>query len=209
MKIPVVEELDDRTYRISNFIEIETPKHNFIIEEQLEQISKPNYNKLLDEFSKEILDEFSEDLIKIKQEQIIDLEQQFKAIHDSYKKSFLKGNPKFLRDAVLEINDPERIKRQINKLGSEIYFIQNRSRKLDSITDEDIVRAKNFPFENLIETKNLKAICPFHDEDTPSFSIHRKQNFGHCFGCGWSGDTIQFIIDTKKINFIDAVKFLK
>lgn len=33
--------------------------------------------------------------------------------------------------------------------------------------------------------------CPFHNEKTASFTIHRNQ--GHCFGCGWDGDLIDFV----------------
>lgn len=34
------------------------------------------------------------------------------------------------------------------------------------------------------------AVCPFHNEKTPSFKIHNER--GHCFGCGWHGDVIDF-----------------
>lgn len=34
------------------------------------------------------------------------------------------------------------------------------------------------------------AVCPFHNEKTPSFKIHDGR--GHCFGCGWHGDVIDF-----------------
>jgi len=38
--------------------------------------------------------------------------------------------------------------------------------------------------------KHGKACCPFHDEDTPSFSISKKKQYFHCFGCGVGGDVI-------------------
>jgi DNA primase len=77
------------------------------------------------------------------------------------------------------------------------------------ITDEDIIRAKNHPFENLIETKNGITNCPFHKDNTPSFSIHKKGNFAYCFGCNKGVDTIQYIMETRNLSFIDSVKYLR
>ena len=77
------------------------------------------------------------------------------------------------------------------------------------ITDNDIENAKSYPFKQLIETKRNFAKCPFHNEDTPSFYINKKKNYGKCFGCGWCGDTIQFLMDIENITFIQAVKRLK
>ena len=40
-----------------------------------------------------------------------------------------------------------------------------------------------------------KALCPFHEEKTPSFMLQRGDTHYHCFGCGAHGDAIQFLID--------------
>ncbi len=50
------------------------------------------------------------------------------------------------------------------------------------------------------------ASCPFHNEKTPSFKVHRKGNFYKCFGCGKSGDSIQFLMDYKQINYSMAIE---
>ena len=55
---------------------------------------------------------------------------------------------------------------------------------------------------------NYTAKCPFHNEKTPSFSINKSKQFYHCFGCGSSGDVIQFLKKYKNINFIEALKIL-
>jgi len=75
------------------------------------------------------------------------------------------------------------------------------------INDNDIAQAKDYPFDQLIDSKSGFAKCPFHNEKTASFCI--KKNFGYCFGCGWSGDTIKFLMETEQIDFIKAVKRLK
>jgi DNA primase len=46
---------------------------------------------------------------------------------------------------------------------------------------------------NIPLDKHHKACCPFHEEKTPSFTVYPKTNTFHCFGCGKSGDTIEFI----------------
>jgi DNA primase len=46
---------------------------------------------------------------------------------------------------------------------------------------------------NIKLDKHHKTCCPFHKEETPSFTIYPKTNTFHCFGCGKSGDTIEFI----------------
>jgi DNA primase len=55
---------------------------------------------------------------------------------------------------------------------------------------------------------NFVARCPFHAEKTPSFSVNRKKQFFHCFGCGASGNAISFLMDFNHLNFIEAVEDL-
>lgn len=53
-----------------------------------------------------------------------------------------------------------------------------------------------------------KALCPFHDEKTPSFVIQKGDTHYHCFGCGAHGDAIHFMMNYLKMNFLDAVESL-
>lgn len=56
--------------------------------------------------------------------------------------------------------------------------------------------------------KNYLGLCPFHSEKTPSFNVNAEKGFYHCFGCGKSGDVIEFLKEYKQIGFVDAVKEL-
>lgn len=56
--------------------------------------------------------------------------------------------------------------------------------------------------------KNYVALCPFHNEKTPSFYVSPDRQMYHCFGCGASGNVFTFLMETEKISFIDAVKML-
>ena len=53
-----------------------------------------------------------------------------------------------------------------------------------------------------------KALCPFHSEKTPSFSVSRKDNIFKCFGCGATGDAITFVSKIKGIDPLSAAKEL-
>ena len=55
---------------------------------------------------------------------------------------------------------------------------------------------------------NLKGLCPFHSEKTPSFTVFPKDNSFYCFGCGVGGDAITFIREIEHLDYADAVTFL-
>lgn len=52
----------------------------------------------------------------------------------------------------------------------------------------------------------FEALCPFHEEKTASFRVVPHKNFYHCFGCGASGDSIDFVMEYTNANFKDACK---
>jgi DNA primase len=54
--------------------------------------------------------------------------------------------------------------------------------------------------------QNFSGLCPFHNEKTPSFSVHATRQFFHCFGCGESGDVFTFIQKVENITFPEAVR---
>src|ERR1700712_5034896 len=55
---------------------------------------------------------------------------------------------------------------------------------------------------------NLKGICPFHDEKSPSLSVSPSRGLFHCFGCGAGGDVIRFVERIEHLDFSDAVERL-
>ena len=52
------------------------------------------------------------------------------------------------------------------------------------------------------------GLCPFHQENTPSFTVSDAKGFFHCFGCGAHGDPIKFIMDIDNLPYPEAIKFL-
>jgi DNA primase len=58
---------------------------------------------------------------------------------------------------------------------------------------------------NITTNGHNKTRCPFHEENTPSFTIYPKTNTYHCFGCGKSGDVIEFIQLKEKCTKHEAI----
>ena len=56
--------------------------------------------------------------------------------------------------------------------------------------------------------QNLWACCPFHHEKSPSFSVSPAKQIYKCFGCGASGDAIQFVMEVEGIGFNEAIRQL-
>ena len=52
------------------------------------------------------------------------------------------------------------------------------------------------------------GLCPFHKEKTPSFSAHPERGFFHCFGCGKSGNSIDFIMNAENLTYGEARRYL-
>ena len=56
--------------------------------------------------------------------------------------------------------------------------------------------------------QNFTACCPFHNEKTPSFYVSPAKGIYKCFGCGASGDSIKFVMDTDKMSYVEAIRYL-
>lgn len=56
---------------------------------------------------------------------------------------------------------------------------------------------------------SFKACCPFHGEESPSFSITPSKQIFHCFGCGVGGDVLDFIEKYNNVSNIEAINILR
>lgn len=55
---------------------------------------------------------------------------------------------------------------------------------------------------------NYLGLCPFHDENTPSFTVSPTKEIYKCFGCGKSGNTITFLMEHEKYTYVEAIRWL-
>lgn len=81
-------------------------------------------------------------------------------------------------------------------------FIDNLLDKVDIV---DVVGAR---VQLKKAGKDHSGLCPFHSENTPSFTVSQQKQFYHCFGCGKNGSVIGFMMEYEGLDFVDAVKDL-
>ncbi len=81
--------------------------------------------------------------------------------------------------------------------------------------DIDAVRQRTDLSELAAEVTKIKksgrsvmAVCPFHNEKTPSLSIDPARGLFHCFGCQKSGDVFDWVKETQGVDFVGAVELL-
>lgn len=195
-----LEELDTDFFEIKKEAKKVYYEHKTEYNKQMLEVQNP-----VKKIHKEWIRQKRMDFLKTK---IKELEEIITSSYKIYLDQQRRDIPFWLRQVILIINKPERTTNLHKKLTNELYFLEHREElNNNTLTHEQIIHAKNYPFEKLIEVNKAGfAKCPFHDDHHPSFWI--KQNFGHCFSCGKSVDTIQFIIETQRLSFPEAVKRL-
>ncbi len=82
---------------------------------------------------------------------------------------------------------------------SEIEEIKSRLDIVDVIREYMPVKAAGASFQ---------ALCPFHNEKSPSFTISPDKQVWHCFGCGRGGDVFSFVMEKESLNFLEALRLL-
>src|SRR5215471_11218632 len=72
----------------------------------------------------------------------------------------------------------------------------------------DIVEVIGSYFPLMRAGANFKALCPFHQEKTPSFMVSPSRQTFHCFGCGAGGSVFRFVMEYERIDFPSAARKL-
>lgn len=82
---------------------------------------------------------------------------------------------------------------------SKIEEIRNAANIVDVVSEYVQLRKRG---------RNYIGLCPFHSEKTPSFTVSDEKQIYHCFGCHNGGNVFKFLMEYKKISFIEAVQEL-
>ena len=85
---------------------------------------------------------------------------------------------------------------------------------IDRVTIDKIMDAANIVdvVSDFVTLKragaNLKGLCPFHDDRTPSFMVSPAKNYCKCFACGKGGNPVGFIMEHEQLSYPDALRYL-
>lgn len=82
---------------------------------------------------------------------------------------------------------------------SKIDEIRNAANIVDVVSEYVQLRKRG---------RNYIGLCPFHSEKTPSFTVSDEKQIYHCFGCHNGGNVFKFLMEYKKISFVEAVQEL-
>ena len=81
--------------------------------------------------------------------------------------------------------------------------------KIEELRDvADIVDVVNDYVRLKRSGSRFKGLCPFHDENTPSFSVDPDKNLYYCFGCQRGGDVFKFVQEMEGVGFIESARML-
>ncbi|MDP1808039.1 MAG: DNA primase [Actinomycetota bacterium] len=81
----------------------------------------------------------------------------------------------------------------------DIQQIRNRVNLVDVI-------AENLPLKK--SGRTWRGLCPFHNENTPSFHVDPAKQLYHCFGCGAGGDVFTYLMKTEGLEFRESIETL-
>jgi hypothetical protein len=77
----------------------------------------------------------------------------------------------------------------------------------EKIPEWKIELAKSVPFSDLVDVNRSGFLkCSFHNDKHAS--LYTRGGFAYCFGCGWHGDIIKFVMETRGLSFKEAIRFL-
>ena len=95
-----------------------------------------------------------------------------------------------------------------NPKSVELKMLKNPKPLRGQITDNMIQHAKEYQIAELVEVKNNKFICPWHDDHNPSAHYYEKDNTCYCHVCQNGGDSIALYKKLYSVDFRTAVKAL-
>lgn len=159
----------------------------------------------IDEFKKELpeMQKQSESYLKSRIRQVSALIIEDEIFHACMRRS---GFPSWFR-LLWQSAEPKNATLEQMSLKSKYKLLHSLGKRYFKPDSSEfrlrVSRAANYSFKELLGYKKYH-LCPFHSEKTPSFHIW-KDNFAFCFGCGWRGNPIKYLMDKENLTFKEAV----
>jgi hypothetical protein len=176
-----------------------------------EQIFRKDYRGKKIELEKELGQDVCNQLLKDF------LNNELKAIEDKINKAYENMNeqrrkhiPFWIRKAYLNyFFYVPKLEIEKKKLEHKLSYLNFDNTNTKKFTPEQIKMAEERNPEDFLDFNYAGfCICPFHEEKTPSMKYYKDTLKFHCYGCGWHGNMIDFIMQRDNINFVDAIKRL-
>lgn len=173
--------------------------------------------KLISEFKEDILlSDLSKEMKNAKvsylEKQNTNLSSHIKELEADYQRMEDRDYDDWIIELNKEFRNYEKLTGKYRSNEITISHIKGNSGDKTVVTDDMIALAKRVPFSKLLKLEaagsRMRCRCPFHKEKTASFYIYPDTNRGYCHGCGRSVDTIQYLVEIKKIKFNQAVLML-
>ena len=109
---------------------------------------------------------------------------------------------------VIKLFDTERLEKLAHQKAKARYrYEAHHALRKDQLTERELEVARTSPIGEIVKVpRSNHILCPFHKEKTPSCHITKSLYF--CFGCGAGGDAISFVQKSKRLSFVEAVRWL-
>lgn len=136
------------------------------------------------------------------------LSKNISEAHEEYLRQSKAGYPYADRLTMLVVRQIERQEKFRRNLRSKQLHTRGEVRNDGSVTDFEIETAKGYPLEKLVPEldRNGYMRCQWHNGESKKFFV--KNGWGYCFVCNVSVDSIKWMMDVEKMNFIEAVRRL-
>lgn len=125
----------------------------------------------------------------------------------------------FGEEVIRQFEMPElaELEKRLFRLKSFEYLLNPKKKNSYLEFQNKLEIARSYPIETLARSKlelkhssrNFVALCPFHNEKTPSFYLYPETNRFYCFGCQEKGDILSLTMHLYGIDFKQAVEMLQ
>lgn len=171
---------------------------------------------------REWLSMYPEETREMLREKLEELEPEAEELRNQIKMDFTKAakhphdiNVWLMHDYATEQGLVPRLMELEKQIKRFKWLLRPANHSRNAISDSDIDYARQMSLETLMGLQfkpagagKLKASCPFHHDRSPSLIVFPDNHY-HCFSCGKHGSSIDYLMETENISFIEAVKVLR